>query len=364
MKKSNKFLSLILILCLNQILLNGANIQPVERTVGKLKISIDPRMELLATVQLLSNYPMINRDLPYSKDILNYFKPFSSQEAVVMTDGILWEHGFVFDAPVKYMMYLSQPPELERQITISDDLLLQRSGGIDNLEQYRKSIKQFAEISNFETFWNSKQSFYNQILDITISDMTEIDIIKTLEDYFNETKESYNVVITPAFIGGYGFETPGADGKNNVYSCIPTSSVKDNIPYIPTNSLLFFAWHEFAHPFVNPLADKYADRVSFSDKLFEPIKDAMEKYAYTLWQICVNEHIVRAVNVRLRELHLDAQRANTRLEYELKEHFIYIEPLIEKLKEFEKQRDEKNITFSEFYPELLKVLDSLQKSAH
>jgi hypothetical protein len=361
MKKLSKFMSLILILCLNQTLLNGANIQPVERSVGKkLRISIDPRMELLSTVQLLSNYPMINRDLPYSKDILNYFEPFSSQEAVVMTDGVLWEHGFVFDAPVTSMMYLSQLPELERQITFSD-YLLQRSGEGDNLEQYRKSLKQFAEISDFETFWNSKLPFYNQILDMTISDMTEIDLVKTIEDYFNETKESYNVVVTPAFIGGYGFETPVADGKNNIYTCIPTNSVKDNIPYISTNNLMFFVWHEFAHPFVNPLADKYTDRVSSLDKLFEPVKDAMSRQGYTLWQVCVNEHIVRAVNVRLRELYLDSQKAKTRLEYELNEGFIYIEPLIEKLKDFEKQRDEKNITFSEFYPELLKVLDNLHK---
>ncbi|MDR0874259.1 MAG: DUF4932 domain-containing protein [Prevotellaceae bacterium] len=361
MKKSSKFMSLILILCLNQGLVNGANIQPVERKIGKLNIAIDPRMELLSAVQLLSNYPMINRGSPYSKDILNYFAPFSSQEAVVMTDGVLWEHGFVFDAPVKYMMYLSQPPELERQITISNDSLLQRSGGEDNLEQYRKSIKQFAEISDFETFWNSKQSFYNQILDMTISDMTEIDFVKTLEDYFNETKENYNVIVTPAFMGGYGFETLDADGKNNVYACIPTESIKDSIPYILMNHLIFYAWHEFAHPFVNPLADKYADRVSSLEKLFEPIKDEMSKQAYMLWQICVNEHIVRAVNVRLRELYLDSQKANTRLEYELNHHFIYIEPLIEKLKDFEKQRDEKNITFSEFYPELLQVLNNLQE---
>ena len=359
MNKTCKFLSFLLILCLNQGLVKA--IQPVERTVGKLHISIDPRMELLSTVQLLSNYPMINRDAPYSKDILNYFKSFSSQEAVGMTDGVLWEHAFVFDAPVKFMMHLSQPPELEIQHPISDGLLLRRSGGIDNLEQYRKAIKQFAETSNFEDFWNSKTSFYNQILDATISEIPEIDLVKALEDYFNETKESYNVVIAPAFIGGYGIEVSDADGNKNVYACLSATLVKDNIPYLSTNNLINNVWHEFGHPFVNPLSDQYADKVSASAGLFEPIKDEMTSQAYPLWQICVNEHIVRAINVRLRELHFDSQRAKTRLEYELNNHFIYIEPLIEKLKEFEKQRDEKNITFSEFYPELLTVFDSLIK---
>jgi len=360
MNKTCKFLSLLLILCLNQGLVKA--IQPVERTVGKLRISIDPRMELLSTVQLLSNYPMINRDSPYSKDILNYFKSFSSQEAVVMTNGVLWEHAFVFDAPVKFMLHLSQPPELEIQNPISDGLLLQRSGGINNLEQYRKSIKQFAEISDFKTFWDGKQSFYNQIMDITISEMPEIDLIKALEDYFNETKEIYNVVIAPAFIGGYGAEVLDADGNKNVYACTSATLMKDHIPYVSANGLVNCVWHEFGHPFINPLSDQYADKISASEGLFEPIKEMMTRLAYPLWQICVNEHIIQAIEVRLRELHFDSQRAKTRLEYILSNHFIYIEPFIEKLKEFEKQRDEKNITFSEFYPELLTVLDSLQKN--
>jgi hypothetical protein len=61
------------------------------------------------------------------------------------------------------------------------------------------------------------------------------------------------------------------------------------------------------------------------------------------------------------ELYSDSQQAKTMLNNELRMRFIYIESLIEKLKDFEKQRDEKGITFSEFYPELLNLFDSLLK---
>ena len=213
MKKSSKFIGVILILCLTQGLAKAA--QPIERSVGKLQISIDPRMELLATVQLLSNYPVINRDLSYSKEILTYFEPFSSQEAVLLTNSLLQNHGFSYDAPVTFMLYLSQPPELEPQIKFSD-YLLKRSGEGNNLERYRKSIKEFVETSNFEVFWNSKTSYYNQILDMTIADMGGKDLVKTMEDYFNETKESYNIVISPAFRGGYGPRISDADGREKI----------------------------------------------------------------------------------------------------------------------------------------------------
>ena len=358
MKKSYISLSLVLFLSLNHGLVKGDTLKPVERQVGNLHISIDPRMELLATIQLMSNYPVINRKMPYSKDILHYFNSFKTQKAVKMTDNLLQKYGFGYDAPVTSMLYLSQLPELEQQIPFSD-YLLKRGGGKKNLEQYRKSIKQFAKITNFEAFWNSKIPFYNKILDITIADIGKIDLVKTMEDYFNETQVSYNIIISPAFTGGYGPKIPDIDGKYKIYACLSTTNVEFDIPYLSEEGLRYYVWHEFAHSFVNPLTEKYADKVASLNKLFEPIKSRMSRMAYGSWDNCVNEHIIRAIHIRLVELHLDSQQAKDMLENELGMRFIYIEPLIEKLKEFETQKDAKNITFSEFYPELLNLFDSL-----
>jgi hypothetical protein len=236
---------------------------------------------------------------------------------------------------------------------------LRRSGEGNNLEQYRKSIKKFAEKSNFESFWNSKIPFYNQILDMTIADMGGKDLIKAMEDYFNETQESYNIVIVPAFRGGYGPKIPDADGKEHIYACLSTTNQKDGIPYLSRDNLLYYVWHEFGHSFVNPVTEKYADRVASSNEIFEPIKERMSKQAYGEWETVVNEHIIRAVHVRLTELHLGSRQAKKQLSNEKRKGFIYIEPLVEKLKYFENQRNETYITFSEFYPELLSTLDSL-----
>ena len=360
MKNPFKFLPLTLILFLNQGLSYGEPIQPVERSVGKLQISIDPRMELLSTIQLLSNYPVVNGDLPYSKEILEYFKLFNSEKAVKLTEKLFDKHGFAYDAPVRFMLYLSNVPELEENIEFSD-YLLARSGKGNNLEEYRKSIKQFAEVSNFETFWNSKIPFYNRILDMTIAEIEGTDFVKTLENYYNETQGSYNIIIVSAFWGGYGPKIPGNDGKYHLYACLGVGNTKDSIPYLNSDNLRYYVWHEFGHSFVNPLSDKYSDQVNAVSKLFEPIKSRMSSQAYGNWKICVNEHIIRAITTRFSELYDDAEQSKIILNNEIERRFIYIEPLIEKLKEFEIQRDEKNITFSEFYPELLNVFDSLQK---
>ena len=357
-------LSMIIILCLNQCSVKETNIQPIERYVGKLHISIDPRMEILTTIQLLANYPFVNEDLPYSEDIVNYFKSFSSHEAVLMTDSLLQKHRFAFDAPVNFMLHLSQLPKLERDIEFSNYVLM-RSGRDDNLEEYRKHIQHFAGISNFEAFWNSKISYYNQILDLAIAELGELDLVKVLEDYFNEPKDDFKVIISPSFIGGFGPTITDANGNDVVYACIP---------FFTGIRLPLFTWHEFGHSFVNPLSDKYFDKVKSMNNLFEPIKENMTKQAYGEWQTCVNEHVIRAVVVRLVELHYDTQfskflleemQLETKpsaflLENELMQGFIYIKPLFEKLKNFETQRDENNITFTDYYPELLNALDNIQ----
>lgn len=335
-------------------------IAPVEKTVGKLRISIDPRMELLSTIQTLSNYKVLNRRIPYNKDIQTYFDSFSSQNAVTITDELVNKHGFSYDAPVTFMLHLSQVPELKQQIQYSD-YLVKRANNKENLEKYREAILQFAKETDFSKFWKSKNEYYSKIVDLTANEISDIDLTTVIEKYFNETQNSYSLIISPSFSGGYGPKIPAANGKFDIYSCISTTNEKDGIPYLNKNSLIYYVWHEFGHSFVNPQAEKYSSRIASYDILFEPIRADMSRQAYGDLSTCINELIIRAINVRLQEINNGSAAAKNLLNQELGKRFIYIQPIIDKLKVFEKQRDSENITFSDFYPQLLDVLDSLQK---
>jgi hypothetical protein len=294
---------------------------------------------------------------------MKHFKSFKTQKAVKMTNTLLRKYGFSYDAPVEFMLHLSQSPELKLNIPFSE-YLIQRAGNAENLEEYRKSIKEFSKNANFGKFWNKNIPFYNQILDMTVKEMSRTDWIQVLEEYYNETQKSYNIIISPAFMGGYGPHISDSDGKKMIYACIPTDDIIDGIPYLNNNGMFHYVWHEFSHSFVNPLTEKYADRVAATEKLFTPIKHFMYGHAYTDWESCVNEHIIRAIEVRLFELYVNEEKAKEKLNNEVTNYFIYIEPLIEKLQEFEKQRDEKHITFSDFYPEFFNLLDSLQETEY
>lgn len=348
-----------ILLVITTILLNyvyaSSQLAPVSKTVGKLNITVDPRMELLSAVQVISNYPSINRNVPYSTDLMQFFGKYSTHEACRLTSGLATNYDFAFDAPADFILRLSQVPELKAVHPFSDRMI-ERANGKNNLKKYGNALHRFALESNFAEFWNSKKPYYQKMVEYTANDLSDFDPVGKLERYYNESKDSYTVTLSPSFAGGYGLRVPTPNGGLDIYGCLNVSEMKDVIPYFNKLGLSHFAWHEFSHSFINPLTEKYKARVEATSQLFAPLKAEM---SYNQWWNCVNEHIIRAIYVRLINIYENESAAKMQLDDEKSFHFAYIEPLIEKLKQFEKERDIKNTTFSEFYPKLLDVFDSL-----
>jgi hypothetical protein len=353
-----KQLLLIVTLVFNFVYTFGQQLAPVSKTVGKLNITVDPRMELLSAVQVISDYPTINRKAPYGADLMQFFGKYATHEACQLTSMLAANYDFAHDAPVDFILRLSQVPELKAVHPFSDRMI-ERANGKSNLEKYSDALHHFALESNFTEFWNNKKPYYQKMVEYTANDLSDFDPVGKMERYYNESKNSYTVTLSPAFAGGYGLRVPTPNDGLDIYGCLNVSEMKGGIPYFNKLGLSHFVWHEFSHSFINPLTDKYKARVEASSKLFAPLKAEM---SYKQWWNCVNEHIIRAIYVRLISIYENEDAAKMQLDDEKSFHFAYIEPLVEKLKKFENERNIKNITFSEFYPKLLDVFDSLSHS--
>lgn len=92
---------LAVMLCLT---LSAKKIEPIKTNIGKLNISIDPRLELLGAVQITADYPMATKDTPYSEAVKEYFKNMKGSKAVQMTQSLLKDHHFSYDAPATIML--------------------------------------------------------------------------------------------------------------------------------------------------------------------------------------------------------------------------------------------------------------------
>lgn len=283
------------------------DIEPVKKTVKGVNIMVDPRIELLAAVQSLGGYDerthlLTGQQFSYKNDMAEYFGKFRSHAAVKFFD-FMSRFNFAYDAPPRAALYLTSQYDETGDFGFDEYLKDRTSKG--NLDRVARYLLQFSVDTDFGSFFNEHREFYKEVVDRTSAVMEDDDLIGDIEDYYGIKQNSYNIILAPMFHpGGYGPSLENEDGGFDIYSIQGPMDVEGDIPAFGTaESFKDLVYHEFSHSFVNPLTYKYEDEVNKYRKLYRPIADIMKANAYTDWEICVNEHIVRAVTARLLLIH-------------------------------------------------------------
>lgn len=335
--------------------------QSVPET-GDIKVAVDPCMELIAVVQLLSGYGerygLTNQlDFSYRRKVDEYFEAYKDHVAVKLFAEMCPE-GFNYEIPPASMLYLSDPPGLDIVVPFTDNTI-KRAGGIERLNEFVRVLRDFARETQFVDFYEANHECLQQI-EVTVRDaIGSVDYVGMLEEYYGMSQHSYTVIPASLFRPGYGPRVERDDGTFDLYCIIGPGGVNDRgTPEFAPLMLRYIILHEFSHSFVNPLTAKYREEVARCSALFEPIAEQMAEQAYGEWETCVNEHVVRAVQIRLTSRQLGGLGAAMELADAKSRGFIYIEPLCERLKEFEEQRD-KYPTFEAFYPRIIDVFREL-----
>ncbi|UCD76462.1 MAG: DUF4932 domain-containing protein [Phycisphaerales bacterium] len=323
-------------------------------------VEVDPRIELLAAVQCLSDYDewtglLTRKEFSYKNQMKEHFEPYKDHP-VVKLFGEMAHAGFAFDAPVAAILHHGPPPELAQTVEC-DDELARRAGGRERLEKFFEELRDFAVQSSFVEFYEAHQPFYDAVNKAALSKLEGVDI-SVLEEYYGVKQHSYHIIPAPLFhSGGFGPRIRHDDGRFDVHAVCGPRAAEDDLPVFGTpESFRHLVWHEFGHSFVNPVVDEFGEEVDERARLMAPIQEAMARQAYPDWRTCVYEHVNRAVTCRIAGLVQGEEAAAKAFQYEKSRSFIYVEPLAERLKQYEQQR-EKYPTFSDFFPEVLAVFD-------
>lgn len=338
---------------------NAQTLLPVRDSIGKLSISVDPRMELLGAVQVVAGYPLSTRDTPYSDRVQARFGAFSDSKAVKrMRKPYRFRIGC--DGIASQMLVYSFPPELEQQSPYPGYMI--KDANIEKrLRRYRVALKSFAEESRFGDFWAENEDFYCRLLNWGKMKVGDLDIVELLESYYNMKRKSYDIILCPLnAYGHYGPRLSDSTGGVHVYALVAVPQNGDGTLANDRLNLPDLLLHEFGHSFVNPSVELHPDLVAQSSRCFEPIREQMKKWAYHTWRVCVIEHLVRAVEIRLAEVLYGPEAAESRLRGQEQIHFGYVRPLVAKLREYEELRDSTGITFADYVPELLQVFNEAE----
>lgn len=387
--KKNKAISLVLCIILvfitgctstrveNKHDTNGKENKQIAKEFNNINMIVDPRIELLSVIIYLcpdyneSTKSITPENLSYKKDVEERFNKFKNHKAVKIFRSMFNNNGFSYDAPPTAMLFLSNTPNL----TLREDIdkqdyvytqCMERAGGEKKFLKFVEALNDFCAETNFYEFYNEHLDYYNKIIDNTVNNLEDIDYVSQVEKYYGKEQRGYNIVLNGMlYANNYGPKIKNKDGSYDLYSILGSRGIKNDVPVFSDDVYFkYIVRHEFGHSFVNYLATENIKEVNKYSKLYEPIKADMEKQAYSTWETCLNEHIVRAVVIRITDIYGTKEEADKYLKMEKERGFIYVEDIIDLLKkEYEPNRD-KYKTFEDFYPQILKLLDKLMQKNH
>lgn len=368
------------------LIMNGCNeerqTQTSDKTTHSLNITVDPRMELLAVVEFLSDCRdrrfLVNEwNFPYKNDVIKYFSPYKNHPAVkLFTEMVNSDVGW--SAYPDAMLYLSDPPDL--RFNSQPPLSLKLRFG-KRMDKFIEELRDFAQETDFMAFFEAHKNLFSQIVADAYKKTEGVNFISTMENYYGMKQHSYNVIIVPLFSGSYGLKKRADNSHgvlttarlivdriflkkwtNNIYDIYTISAPSDvvnGVPMVERDYVL--STHEFGHSFVNPTVQVYEGQINRYSSLFVPtVAEKMNKQGYGDWYGCAVEHILRAIEVRLAFIRLGQQEGEKQLQFEKNRGFVYVETLSKQLEQYETQRN-KYPTFMDFCPELIKVFDELSK---
>lgn len=279
----------------------------ISRVHSQITIGVSPEVELISIVQTISKYPtvlgflMARDSFEYKTEVINHFKPYREHPAVLMFDRLsLIPRGLNYSAPSNIMLYTNKSLQLREDIEL-DDFVVGRAGGIDSLKVFLNLLGDFAVQSSFNEFFEAHQDFYLNIVDITIRNLGTTNYIAEMETFYGKKQKSYNIILVSLYNGnGFGNSLLCANDQREIYNTMGPQMVKSNVPFFGDEHYLkYMIRHEFSHPFINPLTEKYWDYLKDHAENFDLIPEVARKKVCGEWQECVNEFTIRAITTQL-----------------------------------------------------------------
>ena len=316
----------------------------------KIKFVVDKRTELMEVLLKLTDYFEFYPDLKveietdYIKYVEKYFAPFKEHRAVNLLNEIIHNLNFCYDAPISLALQLNEDftfTELEPYP------FEERCDKDPRILEFLKEMKKFALDSNFDKFYNEHKKVFAKWISATQKQVGE-QILDYMDKFYKEKlNRKYVINLMPLQTNGnYGCSVKDTSICN---ACIKYNDKADkNFIFMWKDDSSALVQHEFLHPLINPLTSKYFD-YSKMPKLPKKILKQMEELTYTDGETYVDEQVIRCTTI----LYLTALHGEEKQEEWIKDEeeqgFIHTRPILQALKEYEKQ----DLPLRKYYPKLM-----------
>jgi hypothetical protein len=183
-------LILLSILCLTnlqgftQSTFNKKNFKECRLVLNGVSFSVDPRIELFHTIEVLGGIPLVNFiELDYKQKILTSFAKHKDHPlfAYLKRNNLYGKLFDSIDAPIWAMLHMNNDLEWRKDIDVPEA----KNPGIDSL---RLLMKDFAKKSNYVGFFNSNSDFFRISLATLTYNLPDFNEKQRLMEYCGRIK--------------------------------------------------------------------------------------------------------------------------------------------------------------------------------
>lgn len=353
----NKMRHIALLFIIYFLISCGANRQ--SQPEKKIKLKISKEIEMLTVIQLISNYPLISKTETDLKNKTNSYFTQYNQHSVVpyflsMASKTVYGKTkfsyFSFDKPIDLVMHYSlSKKKMIKQPTednASHYIFINKN---DSLLKFLQLYQEFYKKTDFESYFKSNSTTYKDLIDSVDKELNKENLIETLESFYGETRQSYNVILSPLQnAGGYSVKM-----NDTLYAIVGAGLVKDSTPYFDMEYLKKeLILHEFSHSFCNPIIDKHIEELNFMESSEKDFKFKMAKLGYHNNKSILYEYLVRACVIRMVNTLYGKEEYDRLLNEEVKKGF-YIMPAFNRSLEHYENNRELYPTLEQYIPELI-----------
>lgn len=328
------------------------DLTPVRSVSAGLVVEVDPRIELMAAIQLLADYPVLTaHDTPYKADVESWFRPYREHD-VIREFATMYAAGFAFDAVPKAFASMGPVPHLGLGPVVPSEAV-ERAGGRETLERFTRMAADFASRADMQSFYRAHAGTYRVLVDAAMPEVESA--VAQLVAYTGVDFPSARIVLSPLLHDG-GFAMSGGDPPAQAFVG-PVGVGENGFPdFGDRRRLGRLIWHEFAHTIINPLTGRARATVDALEVTDDEFRARMRRHAYDDWHTIVSESIIRALEVRLTAQALGPDAAGSAEASQVDRGFIHVPALARTLRAYEAERD-RYPAIADFYPRLLQVFE-------
>lgn len=328
----------------------------------KVVAKVDKRVELLTIIARLAEFDEYSSTPleAYGSDIDRFFSKFKDHKVVSIFKQLREEQGLGYDAVMSMAVHLNPPPTLYPRIEITIDVLDNRWGNNEIIQEFLQQLQDFYNTTNCELFFKKQSELFASAEQRFQTLLNTVDFGWYQKFYGELPNGTFNLFIRLHSKGSYGASVTLPNGSKDIYAILSTSEADETgLPVYGENRLGTII-HEFNHSFINHLFFQNIAKFETSGKIiFDKVSGQLKKFGYGNWESTVVESLANAAEARyLFDAGMDDKLARKNLLLDQHRGFYWIDELLDLLGAYDQNRDIYP-TFSSFFPFLIGYFNDL-----